>query len=127
MNKDLLIELFGVSPMPSHDTFARIFRILDRKFFAVCLQKFSEKIGDIMARHVAAVDGKTCRRARDAARKATRIISAWSPGEKLTLGVRMDGGKSNELSAVPELPDLLGTTLKGPVVTADALNTQKAG
>ena len=43
--KDLLIELFGVSSTPSHDTFARIFRILDKKLFALCLQKFSEKSG----------------------------------------------------------------------------------
>ena len=69
------------------------------------------------------IDGKTCRRARDAARKAAHIISAWSLGEKLTLGVCMVEEKGNELSAVPELPDLLGTTLKGAVVTADALNT----
>ena len=124
--KDLLIELFGVSSTPSHDTFARIFRILDRKLFALCLQKFGEKIGDIMARHVVAIDGKTCRRARDAARKAAHIISAWSPGEKLTPGVCMVGEKSNEIPAVPELLDLLGATLKGTVVTAGAFNTQKA-
>ena len=111
--KNLLIELFGVSSTPSHDTFARIFRILDKKLFALCLQKFSEKIGDIMARHVVAIDGKTCRRARDAARKAAHIISAWSPGEKLTPGVCMVGEKSNEIPAVPELLDLLGATLKG--------------
>ena len=123
--KDLLIELFGVSSTPSHDTFARIFRILDKKLFALCLQKFSEN-RDIMARHVVAIDGKTCRRARDAARKAAHIISAWSPGEKLTLGVCMVGEKSNEIPAVPELLDLLGATLKGTVVTADAFNTQKA-
>ena len=71
--KDLLIELFGVSSTPSHDTFARIFRILDKKLFALCLQKFSEKIGDIMARHVVAIDGKTCREPE------TR------PGKQLTL------------------------------------------
>ena len=42
-----------------------------------------------MPRHVVAIGGKTCRRARDAARKAAHIISAWSPGEKLTPGVCM--------------------------------------
>lgn len=47
-----------------------------------------------MARHVVAIDGKTCRRARDAARKAAHIISAWSPGEKLTPGVCMVGEKA---------------------------------
>ena len=126
--KDLLIELLGVSSTPSRDTFARIFGILDRKLFALCLQKFSEKTGDIMARHDIAIDGKTCRRARDAARKAAHLISisTWSPGEKLTLGVCMVEEKSNEIPAVPELPDLLGTTLKRTVVTADAFNTQKA-
>ena len=79
--KDLLIELFGVSSTPSHDTFTRIFSILDRKPFALCLQKFSEKNGDIMARHVVAINEKTCRKARDADRKAAHIIRAWSPGE----------------------------------------------
>ena len=78
VNKDLLIELSGVSATPSHDTFTRIFRILDRKLSALCLQKLSGKIGDIMARHVVAIDGKTCGRAREAA----HIIRAWSPGEK---------------------------------------------
>ena len=45
VNTDLLIELFGVSSTPSHDTFTRIFGILNRKLFVLCLQKFSEKSG----------------------------------------------------------------------------------
>ena len=39
VNKDLLIELSGVSATPSHDTFIRIFRVLDKKIFALCLHK----------------------------------------------------------------------------------------
>ena len=94
VNKELLIELFDVSATPSHDTFTRIFRILDRKPFALCLQKFSGKIGDIMARHVVAIDEKTCRRARDAAGKAAHIISAWS----LTPGGCMVEERSNTIT-----------------------------
>ncbi len=45
VNTDLFIELFGVSSKPSHDTFTRIFGILNRKLFVLCLQKFSEKSG----------------------------------------------------------------------------------
>ena len=70
---------------------------------------------------------QTCRRARDAARKAAHIISAWSPGEKLTPGVCMVGEKSNEIPAVPELLDLLGATLKGTVVTAGSQHAESCG
>lgn len=111
--------------VPSHDTFSRVFRLLDPVKFHACflvfMRKFSETIQGVIA-----IDGKTLRRSFDRAsqKSALHLVSAWAADQRLVLGQLAVDGKSNEITAVPKLLDLL--SLKGAIVTADALNCQRA-
>lgn len=111
--------------IPSHDTFSRVFRLLDPVKFHACflafMRKFSETIQGVIA-----VDGKTLRRSfcRASQKSALHLVSAWAAEQRLVLGQLAVDGKSNEITAVPKLLQLL--SLKGAIVTADALNCQRA-
>jgi predicted transposase YbfD/YdcC len=111
--------------IPSHDTFSRVFRLLDPVKFHACflvfMRRFSETIQGVIA-----IDGKTLRRSFDRAsqKSALHLVSAWAAEQRLVLGQLAVDGKSNEITAVPELLKLL--SLKGAIVTADALNCQRA-
>ena len=72
-----------------------------------------------------AIDGKTVRRSFDRAgnKGAIHLVSAWSSRQKLVLGARAVDEKSNEITAIPELLDLLA--IKGAIVTIDAMGCQK--
>ena len=74
----------------------------------------------------AAIDGKTLRRTFDRARGlgALHLVSAWATGNGLTLGQVAVDAKSNEITTLPELLDLL--ELQGAIVTIDALGYQTA-
>ncbi len=109
---------------PSHDTFSRVFRLLDPKAFETCftrfMQRFAENLQDVVA-----VDGKTLRRSFDRAtgKSPLHMVHAWSTEQRLLLGQVAVDSKSNEITAVPKLLELL--SLKGHIVTADALNCQR--
>ncbi len=110
--------------IPSHDTFSRIFRLLDpAQFHAVFLrfvQRFSESLEGVVA-----LDGKTLRRSFDraAGQSPLHLVSAWAVEQRLVLGQVAVADKSNEITAVPQLLRML--KLEGVVVTADALNCQR--
>ena len=109
---------------PSHDTISRLFRLLDPKafgaVFAEFMAAFSEGLKDIVA-----IDGKTARRSFDKASKRSplHMVSAWASDAQLVLGQVATDAKSNEITAIPALLDLLA--LKGKVVTIDAMGTQR--
>ncbi len=111
--------------VPSHDTFSRVFRLLDPEQFRGCFIAFMQRFAKL-ADGVIAVDGKTLRRSFDraAAKSALHLVSAWAVEQRLVLGQLAVDGKSNEIAAVPKLLDML--CLKGATVTADALNCQRA-
>jgi predicted transposase YbfD/YdcC len=110
--------------IPSHDTFSRVFRLLDPAAFESCfigfMQRFSESLQGVVA-----IDGKTLRRSFDraAGKSPLHMLHAWSVDQRLLLGQVAVDGKSNEITAVPRLLELL--SLKGCIVTADALNCQR--
>src|SRR5919202_1901050 len=109
---------------PSHDTFSRVFRLLDPKAFEACFTRFMRRFAESL-RGVVAVDGKTLRRSFDrvAGKSPLHMVHAWSAEQRLLLGQMAVDGKSNEITAVPKLLKLL--SLKGCIVTADALNCQR--
>ncbi len=111
--------------IPSHDTFSRVFRLLDPAPFEACFTRFMQRFAEGL-RGVVAIDGKTLRRSFDraAGKSPLHMLHAWSADQRLLLGQLAVDGKSNEITAVPKLLELL--SLRGCIVTADALNCQRA-
>jgi predicted transposase YbfD/YdcC len=113
--------------IPSHDTFSRIFRLLDPDAFEASFGRFVAAFAQAAgAGAVVAVDGKTARRSfdRQRGRRPLHLVSAWAVEQRLVLGQRRVDGASNEIEALPELLALLA--LEGHIVTADAMHCQKA-
>jgi len=111
--------------LPSHDTFSRLFRNLDPDQFRACFQQFMAEFS-AQCQGVIAIDGKVLRRSFDRAsgKSALHMVSAWGCQQRLVLAQIATDAKSNEITAVPKLLALL--TLKGAIVTADALNCQRS-
>lgn len=110
--------------VPSHDTFSRVFRRLDPEQFRACFQRFMARFAET-CQGVIAIDGKVVRRSFDkASRKSPlHMVSAWGCDQRLVLAQVATDAKSNEITAVPELLKML--SLKGTIVTVDALNCQR--
>ena len=111
--------------IPSHDTFGRVFRLLEANAFQAGFIKWVEQSFHIKRDQVIAVDGKTARGSRDSfsGQKAIHLVSAFAHESGLLLGQRKVDDKSNEITAVPELLKTL--FIKGCIITVDALNCQK--
>jgi predicted transposase YbfD/YdcC len=110
--------------IPSHDTFSRIFRLLDPARFHAWFIGFMKQFAE-GCQGVVAIDGKTIRRSFDRAAEASplHLVSAWAVDARLCLGQLAVGDKSSEIVAVPKLLELLA--LKGRIVTADAMSCQR--
>jgi predicted transposase YbfD/YdcC len=110
---------------PSHDTFSRLFRRLDPDQFRVAFQRFMTAFSQACP-GVIAIDGKVLRRSFDRAsgKSALHMVSAWGCEQQMVLGQIATDAKSNEITAVPKLLRML--SLKGTIVTVDALNCQRA-
>ena len=112
--------------VPAHDTFGRVFAMLDTGRFAACLLRWTQSWAEAAPGRVIALDGKTLRNSFDDAtgKKALHLVSAWSTDNRLTLGQVACAEKSNEIEALPRLLELLD--LNGAVVTIDAMGCQTA-
>src|SRR5665213_2067093 len=111
--------------VPSHDTFSRLFRMLDPEQFRAAFQRFMAGFSE-QCEGVVAIDGKVLRRSFDRAsgKSPLHMVSAWGCEQRLVLAQIATDAKSNEITAVPRLLRML--SLKGTIVTADALNCQRA-
>jgi len=110
--------------IPSHDTFERVFSRLDPLVFQRCLRDWLLAFGDVLGCKHIAIDGKTL---RGSGRKTSglgplHLVSAWAGEHHLLLGQVAVDGKSNEITAIPKVLDLL--TVHGAVVTIDAMGCQ---
>lgn len=87
--------------IPSHDTFSRVFRLLDPAQFQLCFLRFMDDFATA-AQEVIAIDGKTLRRSFDRAsgKSPLHLVSAWASGARLVLGQVATDEKSNEITAV---------------------------
>jgi predicted transposase YbfD/YdcC len=112
--------------IPSHDTFNRVLRLVDPVQFQACFLSWMQAVAAATAGEVVAIDGKTLRRSFDTgtAKRAIHMVSAWATANGVVLGQRKVDTKSNEITAIPELLDLLA--LKGCIVTIDAMGCQRA-
>jgi predicted transposase YbfD/YdcC len=111
--------------LPSHDTFSRLFRQLDPEQFRAVFQRFMSKFS-IQCQGVIAIDGKVLRRSFDKAsgKSPLHMVSAWGCEQRMVLAQIATDAKSNEITAVPKLLEML--SLKGTIVTVDALNCQRS-
>jgi predicted transposase YbfD/YdcC len=132
------IELFGQAKydwfkqflrlphgIPSHDTFGRVFALLDAEQFQHCFMAWAQAIQEVTQGEIVAVDGKKLRRSYDKtlSKQAIYMVSAWASENRLVLGQSKVDSKSNEIPTVPELLSMLEIT--GCIVTTDAMNCQK--
>jgi predicted transposase YbfD/YdcC len=111
---------------PSHDTFSRIFRLIDPKGFAGVFYRFAEGFAAQAALEgVVAFDGKALKRCYETGKRhmPPLMVSAWGAQTRMTLAARLAQG-GNEVAAVLELLSLFD--LKGCTVTADALHCHRA-
>jgi predicted transposase YbfD/YdcC len=111
--------------IPSHDTFGRVFASLDPEALERCIVQWTAALARSSGGRLIAIDGKTLRRSFDAAdrKAAIHMVNAWSTANALTLGQLATDAKSNEITAIPKLLELLD--LRGAVVTIDAMGCQK--
>jgi predicted transposase YbfD/YdcC len=127
-SKETWLRTFLALPngIPSHDTFGRLFARLDGAAFQACFVAWVQAVYDLTAGQVIAVDGKTLRRSHDRyiGKAAIHMVSAWASANHLVLGQRKVADKSNEITAIPLLLEVLA--LKGCIVTIDAMGCQKA-
>jgi predicted transposase YbfD/YdcC len=109
--------------IPSHDTFGRVFALIDPKQFEASFVQWVQGISGTV-KGVVAIDGKTLRRSHDrtAGKKPLHLVSAWAVENRLVLAQLATEEKSNEITAIPLL--LKQLSLKGCIVTIDAMGTQ---
>lgn len=111
--------------IPSHDTFGRVFAALLPEQFQACFAAWMAEVAEQLGLHQIAIDGKTLRGSHDRGqgKAALHLISAWAVENHLSLGQQAVDAKSNEITAIPKLLEILD--LHGALVTIDAMGCQK--
>ena len=113
--------------IPSHDTINRVFQAIRFRQFERLFLEWAEGLRPEGAKEdVIAIDGKTVRGSRDGYHDnpAIHLVHAWSVENGICLGQRKTRDKSNEITAIPELLDML--CIEGAIITIDAMGTQTA-
>ena len=126
-NLDFLKQFLELkNGIPSHDTINRVFQALNPRQFERCFISWSQSLKDsgIMER-VIAIDGKTVRGSKDSFHHQSPLhsVHAWSVENGICLGQMECGEKTNEISIIPKIIDLLD--IKRSIVTIDAMGTQR--
>ena len=111
--------------VPSHDTFGRVFAALDTGEFLNCLQEWLRALHVATKGEIVAIDGKTLTGSFDKAsgKSALHLVVAWATQQRLVLGQAAAERKSNEITAIPKLLEMLD--LMGAIVTMDAMGRRK--
>jgi len=110
--------------IPSHDTFERVFSRIKPRAFQECFRAWVQAISAALPIKHVAIDGKTLRGSGSAKLGALHLVSAWATEQHLSLGQVAVAAKSNEITAIPALLQMLD--LNGALVTIDAMGCQKA-
>jgi predicted transposase YbfD/YdcC len=112
--------------VPSADTFRRVLGAIDPVAFNECFLRWAQALSEKTVGKLIAIDGKTVRRSFDKAlgKKAIHLVSAWAEQNRLTLGQIATEEKSNEITAIPKLLELLD--IRGATITVDAMGCQRA-
>jgi len=112
--------------IPCADTFRRVFERINAKIFEQCFRSWVESIIENTGAQIIPIDGKTLKGSYDRAlgKTALHLVSAWSSQHRLVLGQVKVADKSNEITAIPALLELLD--IAGCIITIDAMGTQTA-
>jgi predicted transposase YbfD/YdcC len=110
--------------IPSDDTFRRVFARIDPRQFQQCFLEWVRSVYQLTQGQVVAIDGKLSRRSfdRPTRKAAINMVSAWASENQMVLGQVKVDAKSNEITAIPELLEML--ELAGCIVTIDAIGCQ---
>jgi predicted transposase YbfD/YdcC len=110
--------------IPSHDRFNAVLGAIKPAEFEKCLLSWITALHEITAGQIVAIDGKTLRRSFDAAtnKAAIHMVSAWATANQISLGQVAVDAKSNEITAIPKLLEML--EISGCLVTIDAMGCQ---
>ena len=110
--------------IPSHDTFGRVFSMLDAQQFQLAFYEWVMAVNEIVHGQIINIDGKRLAGSEDKflGKRAIYMVSAWAEENEIVLGQRKVEEKSNEITAIPELLKLLA--ISGCIVTIDAIGTQ---
>jgi predicted transposase YbfD/YdcC len=110
--------------IPTHDTFNRVFAALDPNELSKCFLEWTQFVCRMTKGEVVSIDGKTLRGTHTEDRKyVVHMVSAWASVNNLVLGQVKVNDKSNEITAIPSLLEVLA--IKGCIVTIDAMGCQK--
>jgi predicted transposase YbfD/YdcC len=111
--------------IPGPDTLRRLFARIKPAAFQACFRQWMQALADTLGVKQIAIDGKTVRRSHDRGlgQAPLHMVSAWATANQLTLGQVAVSDKSNEITAIPQLLELL--ELSGAIVTIDAMGCQK--
>lgn len=107
--------------IPDKDTFRRLFERLDPSELSAFLYNWLDEICDVVGKTIP-LDGKTIRGSANGEHSAYHVVSAWLAENRITLGEVVTAQKSNEITAIPELLDIID--VKGATVTIDAMGCQ---
>ena len=110
--------------IPSHDTFNRVFSLLDPKELQQCFTSWIQAVAKVAEGSIISIDGKRmCNSGEEGSKAIIHMVSAWSNANNMVLAQQKVNDKSNEITAIPALLDLLD--IKGCVVTIDAMGCQQ--
>jgi predicted transposase YbfD/YdcC len=125
-NKEDWLKTFLELPhgIPSHDTFGRVFSMLDPKVFEKCFLNWLKSLTIDLTKEIIALDGKTLRGSGNKTQKepALHLVSAWAAKNRMMLAQVRTQDKSNEITAIPELLKMI--EVSNSVVTIDAMGCQ---
>lgn len=107
---------------PSDDTLRRFFAALDSRAFAACFSQWAASIVQGTSDKTVCIDGKRIRTASNMSDTPIHIVSAWVSENQMTLAQLKVSDKTNEITAIPQLIEILD--LKGATVTIDAMGCQ---
>lgn len=109
--------------IPSHDTLQRVFGMIKPTEFEKSFVEWMKETTNITSGEIISIDGKTLRGSKDKNKKPLHMVSAWANANQMVLGELATDEKSNEITAVPKLIEMLDVS--GCIVTADAMSCQK--